>query len=95
MRRATIMGHPTVKDAGKWSAYRLQVPATLKPWGAELVCRGKLAAILAGGHAHTDTVVIRFPDMQAVNGWYTSAACQSLIPLRTEAAEWVLPAYEG
>lgn len=95
MGNAYIIGHITVKDAEKWSAYRHQVPATLKPWGAELVCRGKLASILAGEHAHTDTVVIRFPDMKAVNGWYMSAAYQSLIPLRTTAAELVLLAYEG
>ena len=63
--------------------------------GAELVFRGKLASILAGEHTHTDTVVIRFPDMNAVNGWYASPAYQMLIPLRKKAAETVLLSYDG
>jgi uncharacterized protein (DUF1330 family) len=54
-----------------------------------------LASILAGEHSHTDTVVIRFPDMKAINGWYASPAYQSLIPLREKAAEIILLAYEG
>lgn len=95
MGSAYVIGHITVKDAEKWNDYRNQVPATLEPWGAELVLRGKLVSILAGEHTHTDTVVIRFPDLNAINGWYTSPAYQSLIPLRQKAAELVLLAYEG
>jgi len=92
---AYVIGHITVKDAEKWSEYRNQVPATLEPWGAELVLRGKLASILAGEHAHTDTVVIRFPDIKAINSWYSSPAYKALIPLRKTAAEIVLLSYEA
>ncbi|WP_319406378.1 DUF1330 domain-containing protein [uncultured Desulfosarcina sp.] len=95
MSHAYVIGHITVKDPEKWNQYRSQVPATLEPWGAELVLRGKLASILAGDHSHTDTVVVRFPDMKAINGWYASPAYQSLISLREKAAEIVLLAYEG
>jgi uncharacterized protein (DUF1330 family) len=95
MSNAYVIGHITVKDPEKWNEYRHGVPATLEPWGAELVFRGKLASILAGEHAHTDTVVIRFPDMKALNSWYSSPAYQSLIPLRELAAEIVLLSYEG
>ncbi|MCB2148916.1 MAG: DUF1330 domain-containing protein [Deltaproteobacteria bacterium] len=95
MSHAYVIGHITVKDAEKWDQYRSQVPATLEPWGAELVLRGKLASVLAGDHSHTDTVVIRFPDMEAVSNWYASPAYQALIPLREKAAEIVLLAYEG
>jgi len=84
---ACVIGHITVKDAEKWAQYRAQVPATLAPWGAELLFRGTLAGILAGRHPHTDTVVIRFPDQAAVDGWYQSAAYQALIPLRQQAAD--------
>lgn len=84
---ACVIGHITVKDADKWAQYRAQVPATLAPWGAELLFRGQLADILDGAHRHTDTVVIRFPDRAAVDGWHQSAAYQALIPLRREAAD--------
>jgi len=84
---ACVIGHITVKDAGKWAQYRAQVPATLAPWGAELLFRGKMAGIIAGQHAHSDTVVIRFPDLASINGWQQSAAYQALIPLRQQAAD--------
>ena len=95
MSNAYVIGHITVKDAEKWNEYRHQVPATLEPWGAELVLRGKLASILSGEHQHPDTVVIRFPSTKAINGWYASPAYQALIPLREKAAEIVLLSYEG
>ena len=93
MSDAYVIGHITVKDPEKWIEYRDQVPATLKPWGAELVLRGKLASVLAGEHPHTDTVVIRFPDSETINKWYSSPAYQALIPLRKMAAEVVLLSY--
>jgi uncharacterized protein (DUF1330 family) len=94
MSTAYVIGHITVKNTGKWAEYRDQVPATLEPWGAELVFRGKRVAVLAGEHPHSDIVVIRFPDKEAVNSWHSSPAYQALIPLRQQAAEVVLLSYE-
>lgn len=82
-----VIGHITVKDPAKWAQYRAQVPATLAPWQAELVFRGERLAVLGGEHRHSDTVVIRFPTPEAVDGWYNSPAYQALIPLRQEAAD--------
>ncbi len=93
MSNAYLIGHLTVKDADKWAEYRSQVPATLEPWGAELVLRGNRLAILAGGHPHADVVVIRFPSQDAIDGWHSSAAYQALIPLRQQAADVVLLSY--
>lgn len=92
---AYVIGHITVKNPEKWAEYRAQVPATLAPWGAELVLRGKLASVLAGEHVHSNTVVIRFPSRQAVAGWYASPEYQALIPLRNQAAEMVLLSYDA
>jgi uncharacterized protein (DUF1330 family) len=90
-----LIGHITVKDAEKWAEYRGKVPATLAPWGADLVCRGKRLSVLCGEHIHTDSVVIRFPDADAVKNWFNSLAYQALIPLREQAAEMVLVSYES
>jgi uncharacterized protein (DUF1330 family) len=90
---AYVIGHITVKDSEKWTQYRSQVPATLAPWGANLVCRGKRLDILSGKHHHTDMVVIRFPDTDSVKNWFNSRAYQALIPLRNQAAEIVLVSY--
>ena len=69
MSTAYVIGHITVKNAEKWAEYRNKVPATLEPWGAELVLRGKRVTILAGEHPHSDIVVIRFSDNEAVNNF--------------------------
>jgi len=95
MSNAYVVGHITVKDSEKWDEYRTRVPATLEPWGAELVFRGKKVATLAGEHSHSDIVVIRFPDKAAINRWHSSAAYQALIPLRAQAAEMLLISYEA
>ena len=90
---AYVIGHITVKNQEKWDQYRGQVPATLEPWQAKLVFRGKRIEVLSGEHSHTDTVVIQFPDQDAVQGWHRSPAYQALIPLRNEAAEVTLISY--
>lgn len=92
---AYVIGHITVKDAALWDEYRRRVPATLAPWGAELVFRGQRVALLAGEHAHDATVVICFPDPQAAAAWYASPAYQALIPLRESAADLVLIGFEA
>ena len=94
-RAAAVIGHITVKDEQKWAEYRSRVPATLAPWGAELVLRGGLAEVLAGEHAHSDTVVIRFPDLASARGWYHSPAYRALVPLRQEAAAVDLMLFES
>jgi len=94
MKNAYIIGHITVKDQEKWDEYRNKVPATLEPWGAKLMLRGKLKSVLSGSHSHTDTVVIRFPNLKSLNSWFSSKEYQSLIPLRQEAAELELLSFE-
>ena len=92
---AYVIGHITVKDPKKWEEYRGKVPATLAPWGGEVLLRGRRIAILTGKHPYTDTVVIRFPDAKAIAGWYGSPAYQSLIPIREQAADMILISYES
>ena len=88
-----VVGQITVRDTAKWAEYRAQVPGTLAPWKAEMLFRGSQVEVLAGEEPHADIVVIRFPSVAAVNGWYASPAYQALIPLRDEAAEVVLVVY--
>lgn len=95
MSNAYVVGQITVKNPELWAEYRDQVPATLSPWGGELVFRGKQVAALSGENPHPDIVVIRFPSVAAVNSWFLSPAYQALIPLRQQAADVVLTSYEA
>lgn len=94
MKNAFAIGHITVKNEAKWSEYRSRLPATLEPWGGEVMFRGRLVSVLSGDHQYTATVVLRFPDLQALNGWHSSPQYQALVPIRQEAADVVLLAYE-
>ena len=95
MSNAYLVGTITVKSPDHWAEYTRRVPATLGPWNAELVFRGKQVAAFAGGSPHTDIVVIRFPDEAAVQGWFSSAAYQALVPLRERAADVDLICYQA
>jgi uncharacterized protein (DUF1330 family) len=95
MSKGYIVGQVTVKDVQAWADYRSQVPATLAPFGGELVFRGKRVAVLSGDSPHTDIVVIRFPDAAAAQDWFASPAYQALISLREQAADVLLLAYES
>ena len=92
---AYVIGHIAIKNATRWAEYRQSVPETLAPFGGELVLRGRNAKVLAGEHAHTDVVVLRFPSLEAAQQWHASAAYQALIPLRQQAADVTLTQYEA
>ena len=95
MSRAYVVGNVTIRDTEKWAQYVAEVPATITPWGGEVVLRGRQAVLLVGQAPHRNLVVLSFPDLDAINRWYASAAYQALIPLRDAAAIVDLAAYEG
>jgi uncharacterized protein (DUF1330 family) len=92
---AYAIGHITVLDTALWDEYRCKVPATLEGTGGELMFRARTARVLGGQHAHEQTVVICFPDLAALNGWFDSPAYQVLIPLRERAARVDLIGFEA
>ncbi len=95
MTNAYLIGHISIKDEKQWQEYCSSVPATLAAWGGELLLRGQLSAVFSGEHKHTDTVVIQFPSMQALNDWHSSPQYQSLVALRQAAADVDLLSYAG
>src|SRR5690606_41850608 len=84
---AYVIAHITVREPVKWAEYCSKVPAAVAPWGAEVVFRGHDAQVLAGEHGFTDTVVIRFPNRAAIDGWHGSAAYRSSVTPRILAAD--------
>ncbi len=95
MKQAYFVGQITVKNEEKWASYRSQVPATLAPWHAELMFRGKQPHAQSNASPHLDIVVIRFPSLADAEGWHNSDAYRALIPLRQEAADVVGTIYEA
>ena len=92
---AYVIGHITVTDQQAWTDYRAAVPASLEPWGGELLFRGQFERLLGGNHRRQQTVAIRFADLTAANNWFDSDDYQRLIPLRERAAKVDLLMFDG
>lgn len=95
MNPAHLVGQIRIKNPEIWADYCSQVPATLEPWGAELLFRGKKETTFSGETPYTDIVVIRFPSLTALHGWHESTAYQAILPLREAAAEVLLSGFES
>lgn len=82
-----------VKDAEKFQEYAGKAAATFQAYGGEMVMRGRSEQVLAGeGDSHS-VGIVKFPDMETLQGWYGSDDYQAIIPLRDEAADMKLVAY--
>ncbi len=92
---AYLVGNITVKNEKLWQEYVLGVRESLSSFESKIIFRGKLDSVLAGKHDHDLIVVIEFADQATLNDWYNSKKYQSLIPLRTAAADVVIIAYEA
>jgi uncharacterized protein (DUF1330 family) len=95
MMAAYLIGHIIVKDPIQWKKYTEGVATTLKPFGAEIIFRGKRAIVLCGEHTYQNAVVIKFPDQPTLQQWYNSKAYQELNPIRDKAADVVLIGYDA
>ena len=92
---AYLIGHIKIKDTAQWAVYVEGVRKSLVPFAAQVVFRGKRAAVLTGEHAYEDTVVIKFPDQPTLQNWYNSESYQQLIPTRDRAADVVIISYDA
>lgn len=75
-------------------AYMREIDATLAPFGGEFIVHGG-ALEAVEGEWHGDLVIIRFPDRGAADGWYTSAAYQHILPLRTRRCCGIVAIVDG
>jgi uncharacterized protein (DUF1330 family) len=91
---AYLVGHISVINDELWQEYVAGVQESLLPFESKIIFRGRLASVLAGKHEHDLVVVIEFSDYSTLDRWFHSEKYQTLIPLREEAANVVITAYE-
>jgi uncharacterized protein (DUF1330 family) len=85
-----------ITDPAKFEEYRTKVGPMIARFGGRYLTKGGSHAILEKGYWQPDRVVIiKFPDMAALNAWYTSPEYQPLIALRQGAALDQLTTIEG
>ena len=84
---AYLVVHAAIKDMDKLKEYTGQAVPLIEAAGGERLFRGQVAEVLVGRHDANFCVAFRFPDNDALRGWYNSDAYQALVPLRETAAD--------
>ncbi len=92
---ALMIARINVKDQKKFEDYLKGNRSVAGPFGAEILFRGRAARALNGPDDHKVVVVVRFPDVESISGWFDSDAYQPLAVLREEAADMRMTAYTG
>ena len=93
---AYLIAEHKITDAAKFEEYRTKVAPMIAKFGGRYLTRGGSHTILETGYWQPERVVIvEFPDMAALNAWYTSPEYQPLIALRQTAALDMLITLDG
>ena len=93
--KAFFVSRIRVKDAEKLQDYAKAAGPTLAAHGGELAVRGSMAkALLGEADDHHVTSVVTFPDLAAVEAWFTSPDYTQHAALRDAAGDMQFVAYE-
>jgi uncharacterized protein (DUF1330 family) len=86
MAKAYLVVEHIVTDPEKFEEYRTKVGPMIAKHGGRYLTKGGTHKFPEGGHWKPErVVVIEFPDMDALNAWYTSPEYQPLIALRKQS----------
>ena len=83
---AYLLGNFKVTNAEGFEKYRDLVTKTIRDHGGEYVLVDMNSVAIEGDAEHL-SVVLKFPDMVALQGWYDSPEYQEIHPLRTDNSE--------
>jgi len=95
---AYLIAEHTITDPAKFEEYRAKVGPLIAKHGGRYITKGGSHVVLEKENAvwHPGRVVIvEFPDMAALNAWYTSPEYEPLIGLRRDSAKDMLITLEG
>ena len=86
---AYLVGNLKVTNPEGFSEYRKLVGKTIADHGGEYVVADVKSIAIEGDPEHL-SVVLKFPDMSALRGWYDSPEYQEILPLRTDNSEGIV-----
>jgi uncharacterized protein (DUF1330 family) len=92
---AYLIAEHRIDDAERFEAYRRAVAPMIARHGGRYVTRPGSHEVLDGHWHPTRVVIVEFPDMATLKGWYDSPEYRPLIELRRGAGEDVLIALDG
>ena len=92
---AILLARISIRDPEQMKAYGAAAAPIVAAHGGEFLARGAFAeAFLGSGTPHA-MGIIRFPDLQAARGWFSSPEYQALATLREAAGEMEFFVYEA
>ena len=86
---AYLVGNFKVTNVDGFTEYRNLVGKTIADHGGEYVVAAAKSVPMEGEPAHL-SVVLKFPDMDALKGWYDSPEYQEILPLRLDNSEGIV-----
>lgn len=92
---AYLIADIEVTDPTAFEQYRSQVPATIAAHGGRYLVRGGATQIAEGTWQPKRVIVLEFPTMQQLQGWYNSPEYQKILPLRLNASKGNAVMVEG
>lgn len=92
---AYIYGEIEITDAEGYEAYRRDVPGVIAAHGGRYRVRGGAVTVLEGEASARRRVILEFPDMAALLGFYHSAEYQALAAVRQRCSTGTIVAIEG
>lgn len=92
--KAFFVAQLNVKDPELFKTYAEGAAASMKPFGGQVVIKGKLSQQLAGESMFENIAVVSFPNKESLDSWFSSDAYQKLIPLRDEASDMLLLSFD-
>jgi uncharacterized protein (DUF1330 family) len=92
---AYIYANVQVTDPTGYEAYRREVAAVVAAHGGRFLVRGGEVTVLEGAGVPQRQVILEFPDMAQLRGFYDSPEYQRLVAIRQAASIGTLFAIEG
>lgn len=82
-----LIANVTVDDFNAYMGnYGSVAIPTILEAGGEILVATPETTVIEGEYTHNWTVVVRFPNAEAANGWYHSSEYQAVIPARHAAS---------
>ena len=92
---AYVIADLEVHDAAGYETYKQGVGASVARFGGRFLVRGGQVKALEGDWKPSRLVILEFPDMAALEAWYSSADYKPLLNMRLAASSGRLISAEG
>jgi len=85
----------TVTDPDLMKAYAEKAGPTVESFGGKAIVVGGAVEVIEGDWKPNRVVVLEFPSMEKLKGWYDSPEYQEILPMRLKASSGAFIFVEG